>query len=87
MLTIETFGPDNRTKQIGNSQYRIAADDTRETQKPTLWHIRECYNNQATGEWAQARGCFTTDLQKVIDAFNGITKEREIIDRRMEGRA
>ena len=83
MLTMETFGPDNRTKLIGNSQYRIATDDTRESQKPTLWHIRECYNNQKTGEWAQARGYFTTDLQEVIDAFNEITEEKQIIDRKI----
>ena len=51
-LIMETFGPYNRTKLIGNSQYRIAADDR--SQNPTLWHIRECYNNQETGEWAQA---------------------------------
>ena len=84
MLTIETFGPDNRTKHIGHSMYRIAADDT---QKPTLWHIYELYNNQETGEWARSRGCFTTDLQKVIDAFNSITEEKEIIEKRLEVRA
>ena len=86
-LTLETFGPDNRTKLIGCSQYRIAADDTREIQKPTLWHIREVYNNLETGEWAQARGCFSTNLQKVIDAFNSIGREREIIEARERGRA
>lgn len=82
MVTIDTFGPDNRTKHIGHSMYRIAADDTREGQAPTLWHIYENYNNLETGEWAKARGCFTSDLQTVIDAFNSITEEKEIIDRK-----
>jgi hypothetical protein len=77
ILTIENFGPDNRTKQIGNSQYRIAADETR---KPTVWYICEGYNNLETGEWVRARGFFTTDLQTVIKAFNRISREREIVD-------
>ena len=82
-LTIETFGPDNRTKQIGNSQYRISADDSREGQDPTLWHISEVYSNLETEEWAHARDYFTADLQNVIDIFNSITKEKEIIHRRI----
>ncbi|MCD7778875.1 MAG: hypothetical protein LUH47_10320 [Clostridiales bacterium] len=82
MLTIETFGPNNRTKHIGHSMYRIAADDTVEIKPSTIWHIYECYNNLESGEWAVCRGCFTTDLQKVIDIFNGITKEKEIINMR-----
>jgi hypothetical protein len=82
-LTIETFGPDNRTKQIGKSQYRIATDDI--TKQPTVWHITEGYNNLETGEWARARGYFTTDLQKVIDVFNRFTKEKEIVDGKRGG--
>lgn len=82
MLTIEIFGPDNRTKHIGHSMYRIATDNYKEPPQPTVWHIYEGYNNLDSGEWAQGRGFFTTDLQEVIDIFNGITKGKEVINRK-----
>ncbi len=79
MLTLETFSEDNRTKIVGHSMYRIATD--RYTGPDSLWYIYECYNDvKGTGEWARSRSCFTTDLQKVIDIFNSITAEKEILD-------
>lgn len=78
MLTLENFSEDNRTKRIGNSQYRIATDHY--IGPGTIWYISECYNDyNGTGEWARSRGCFSTNLQKVIDRFNSITVEKEII--------
>ena len=81
-LTLETFSPDNRTKHIGHSMYRIATDDYQEPPRQTVWYISETYNNLDSGEWSHGRNCFSTDLQKVIDVFNEITEEREIIRRK-----
>ena len=83
-LTVETFNENNRTKRIGCSMYRIAADYTRPPQAPTLWHIYECYNNTSTGAFAKGTGCFTTNLDKVIAVFNSITEEREVIDGKIQ---
>lgn len=86
MLTIETFSPENRDKQIGYSQYRISADEPGEKDDPHNWYISEHYNNPETGEWAQARTRKTTSLKEAIDWLNGISKEREIIDKELRGR-
>ena len=86
MLTVQTFSPENRDKQIGHSQYRISADESGGKNALHNWYISERYNNQETGEWAWARTRTTTSLKKIIDWFNGITEEREIIDRELTGR-
>ena len=79
MLTLENFSENNRTKVIGKSMYRIATD--RYTGPDSLWYIYECYNDcKGTGEWAHSRSCYTNDLQKIIDIFNSLTTEKEIID-------
>jgi len=76
MLTLETFSPDNRDRQIGDSHYRIC----KEYEAPFKWYISEHRN---TGdEWAQGRGCFRGSLEDVIKEFNSLSREREIIDRK-----
>ena len=72
MLTIENFSPTNRDKIIGNSLYRICKND--DTGK---WYIHELYGDQ--NGFAGYNAYFDDDLQKVIDIFNNITKEREIV--------
>ncbi len=86
MLTVKTFDQHNRDKQIGYSQFRISADEPGGKNAPHNWYISEHYNNRETGEWAQARTRTTSSLKEVIDWFNGITKEREIIDQEANGR-
>ena len=86
MLTVQTFSPENRDKQIGHSQYRISADEPRGKNAPHKWYISERYNNQETGEWVWTRTRTTTSLKEVIEWFNGISKEREIIDKELWGR-
>lgn len=72
MLTIENFSPTNRDKIIGNSLYRICKNET-----SGKWYIHEQYNDQHT--FAGYNAFHNDDLQKVIDAFNSISKERVII--------
>lgn len=76
MLTIQEFSPHNRSKIIGNSLYRIC----REQDNSGKWYIHETYNNIKT--WVGNNDCYDNDLQKVIDIFNNITKEKEIVSLR-----
>jgi hypothetical protein len=72
MLTIQDFNQYNRDKQIGNSLYRICKSEIL-----GKWYIHETYNDQKG--WAGWNAFHNEDLQKVIDIFNSITKEREIV--------
>lgn len=71
-ITLENFGPRNRTKNIGNSQYRIC----RVNDDWGIWYIHETYNDGS--EWSSAKGYGSYDLAEVIDTFNAISKEKEI---------
>lgn len=75
MLTLENFSPMNRTKNIGHSMYRICNTDPINGQGK--WYIHETYNNglECTGN----NSYHNTDLQVVIDKFNSITQEKEIV--------
>lgn len=75
MLTLENFSPMNRTKTIGNSMYRIS--NTEPINGTGKWYIHETYNNGV--DWSGFNAHHNNDLQTVIDIFNGITKEKEII--------
>lgn len=78
MITEETFCPDNRTKTIGNSMYRICnTDGVWGTGK---WYIHETYNDGKT--WCQGNAFHNSRLDVVIDAFNLITEEKEIVSLR-----
>jgi len=75
MLTLENFSPMNRTKTIGNSMYRIS--NTEPTNGTGKWYIHETYNDGT--DWNGNNAHHNSDLQTVIDIFNGITKEKEVV--------
>lgn len=75
MITLETFSTINRTKYIGNSMYRIC--NTAPANGTGKWYIHETYNDGI--EWSRNTAHHNNDLQTVIDIFNGIAKEKEII--------
>ena len=75
MLTLENFSPMNRTKTIGNSMYRIS--NTEPNNGTGKWYIHETYNDGT--EWSGNNAHHNSDLQTVIDIFNGITKEKEVV--------
>jgi hypothetical protein len=74
IITLENFGPNNRTKRIGNSMYRIC----RENDNFGKWYIHETYNDGC--EWTGANGFSSDDLISVIDAFNAISTEKELVN-------
>lgn len=76
MITLENFGPHNRDRNIGHSQYRIC----RERDDSGKWYIHESFNDGQT--WAGNNAYYSDDLQFVIDRLNGLTKEKEIISLR-----
>ncbi|MBR4608064.1 MAG: hypothetical protein IKO41_17800 [Lachnospiraceae bacterium] len=78
-ITLENFSEENRTRRIGNSQYRICRNE-----KGT-WYIAECYNDGI--EWSKSNGFHSEDLGKVIDRFNSLNGEKQVITARREGRA
>lgn len=65
----------NRTKTIGNSMYRISNTDP--ANGTGRWYIHETYNNGV--EWSGNNAHFYDDLKAVIDIFNKITKEKEVV--------
>lgn len=73
MLTIKEFSSTNRSKTIGNSLYRIC----REQDNFGKWYIHETFNDIKT--WTGNNAYYNNNLQKVIDIFNNITKEKEVI--------
>ena len=79
MLTIKEFSPVNRDKKIGNSLYRICQSD-----KSGKWYIHETYNYNNGSTWASSNAYYDDDLQVVIDKFNSITKEKEIVSLRFD---
>ena len=80
MLTVRTFNQYNRDKRIGRSIYRISADEPGGKTAPHNWYIAETFYDKKEGVWSKARSRSTTSLKEVIEQFNAITREREIID-------
>lgn len=78
-ITLENFSEENRTRRIGNRQYRICRNEK------GVWYIAECYNDGI--EWSRCHGFYSEDLEKVIDRFNSINEEKQVITERREGRA
>ncbi len=70
MLTIQNFSTKNRDRVIRNSLYRIFYDND-----SNKWYIHEIYNNKKT--FAGWSAFHDNDLQKVLDKFNNLTKEKE----------
>jgi len=75
MLTLANFSPMNRTKNIGNSMYRIS--NTEPINGTGQWYIHETYNDGK--DWSGFNAHHNNELQAVIDVFNGITKEKEVV--------
>lgn len=73
-ITLENFSEENRTRHVGNSQYRICRNDK------GLWYLSECYSDGQ--EWTRCHGKCTPDLSEVIDRINSIKEEKEIIRER-----
>jgi hypothetical protein len=71
-MTINEFAPHNRDKRIGNSLYRICQNS--ETKK---WYILEMYSDK--NSWVDYKAHFKDSLIEVIDIFNKISKEKEIV--------
>ena len=78
MLTLGNFTPMNRTKTIGNGMYRIS--NTEPTNGTGKWYIHETYNDGI--EWSCNNGHHNFDLQTIINIFNDITKEKEVVSLR-----
>ena len=74
-MTINEFETHNRDKRIGNSLHRICK--SMETKK---WYILELYSDEFN--WVGYKAHFKDSLIEVIDAFNRITTEKEIISLR-----
>ena len=77
LLTAATFGPDNRTKYVGRSIYRICNTDA--TKGSGKWYIFEIYSDY--NEWAQGEGFYRNSLEEVIDIFNMIADEKAVISK------
>lgn len=76
MITLDNFSTHNRDKKIGNSLYRIC----REKDNFGKWYIHETYNDG--NEWSGNNAYYNDNLQLVIDKFNSITNEKEVISLR-----
>lgn len=73
MITLENFSESNRSKTIKNSLYRICQNERTEK-----WYIFEM-NNDGNG-YASARDNYTSEnLADIIEKFNKIKSEKEII--------
>ena len=77
LLTTATFRPDNRTKYIGRSMYRICNTDV--TEGHGKWYIFEIYSDY--NEWAQSKGFYRNSLEEIIDIFNMIEGEKFVISK------
>lgn len=75
-ITKENFTQSNRDKKIGHSQYRICQNEKGK------WYILETYNDGV--EWIMTRGCYSDDLQDVIDKINSFKTEKEIAKMKMK---
>ena len=80
MITLNNFGPNNRTKVIGNSMYRICNTDP--INGTGVWYIHETFNDG--NEFSQVNAFHSKRLEYVIDSFNRISKEKEIIQYRIK---
>lgn len=74
IITINNFSETNRSKTIGNSLYRICKDQDEN------WLIHEAYSDKSNETWAGYNAHHNKDLQKVLDIFNAITAEKEIVN-------
>lgn len=72
MITLNNFSEHNRSKYIGNSLYRIC-----QNKNTKQWYIHETFNNKDT--WAGNNDYYNDSLELVIDKFNSIEKEKEIV--------
>lgn len=81
MLTMGSFSPNNRTKVIGYSMYRICNTDP--VNGKGLWYIHETYNNGT--EWSGNNAYHSEELESVIGIFNNILEEKEIVKLRFNG--
>lgn len=71
-ISVETFSSKNRTKKCGKSMYRICnTDPAKGTGK---WYIHEEYEEQ------EGNSFYNSSLQKVLDVFNNINKEKVVIN-------
>ena len=75
-ITLENFSPNNRTRHIGDSMYRICRTDG--VGNFGNWYIHEQYNDGST--FAGANAYSSKDLAAVIARLNSFVKEREVID-------
>lgn len=74
-ITLDNFSPTNRTKNIGYSMYRICNTDGKDGKGD--WYIHETYNNGT--EWSGYNYYHNADLKTVLDIFNGLSLEKEIV--------
>jgi hypothetical protein len=74
-ISIHNFGPDNRSRQIGNSLYRIC--NTEPEKGRGKWYIHEQYND--SNEFSGKNSGCSSDLGAVIEELNSFTHEKEII--------
>lgn len=72
MVTLQNFGPSNRSRFIGNSFYEICLDE-----KTKQWYIHERYSN--AGSLAKGKAFYSNDLKWVIEILNSFSKEMEVI--------
>lgn len=77
VIAPEDFGPESREKTVGHSLYRICRNE-----ESGSWFVSETYS--VPGDFAMGSGYYSRDLREVIDAFNGISGEREIVGRAPE---
>lgn len=74
-ITTENFNEFNRTRKIGNSEYKICNTDP--SGKNGQWYIRESLN---TGDmWSIGRGFYSDSLKETIKRINSFTQEGEVI--------
>lgn len=77
MIETKTFNEKNRTKTVGNSMYRICNTDG--LNGKGKWYILEVFNDGGV-RWSQRKAFYRDSLEDVIDIFNMLSRERQIID-------
>lgn len=76
-ITLENFSEQNRTRRIGESQYRICRT------KEGKWYVLETYNHLSHGisvDWERATGFYSYSLSEVIEVINSFRNEKEVIN-------
>lgn len=76
-ITMSSFGPDNRTKWVGNSQYQVCKRNDK-------WYITETRKDDKS--YTMYDAFFTYELNLVLDTFNRIKKEFEVAGAVAEGK-